>query len=183
MTTLQDRDRTALLVIDVQNAVVEGAHERDDTVARIAGVVERARGADVPVVWVQQTDERLVEGSDGWAIVPELSPAEGEARILKEYGDSFEATPLESVLAEHRVGRVVVVGAQTDACIRATIHGAFVRGYDTTLVSDAHTTEDLSDWGAPPPDKVIALTNLYWQYQDGPGRVAQVVESAELVLT
>jgi hypothetical protein len=71
----------------------------------------------------------------------------------------------------------VVVGAQTDACIRSTLHGAFVRGYDATLVSDAHTTEDQSGWGAPPPDKVIAHTNLYWTYQDAPGRTAGTVET------
>jgi hypothetical protein len=68
----------------------------------------------------------------------------------------------------------VVAGAQTDACIRSTLHGAFVRGYDTTLVSDAHTTEDQTQWGAPPPDQVIAHTNLYWQDQAAPGRTAEV---------
>ena len=67
------------------------------------------------------------------------------------------------MLAKAGVGRLVVTGAQTDECIRSTIHGAFVRGYDVTLVGDAHTTEDQSPWGAPPPDKVIAHTNLYWQ--------------------
>jgi nicotinamidase-related amidase len=182
MTTFDGRDGTALIVVDVQNKVVEGTHDRDAVVARIAGVVARARDAEVPVVWVQQTDDSLSEGSEAWAIVPELSPRDDEARIHKEFGDSFEGTPLESVLAEREIGRVVVVGAQTDACVRSTIHGAFVRGYDTTLVSDAHTTEDLSAWGAPSPDLVIAHTNLYWQYQDGPGRTAEVVASADLVL-
>jgi nicotinamidase-related amidase len=182
MTTLDGRDGTALIVVDVQNKVVEDTHDRDAVVARIAGVVARARDAEVPVVWVQQTDDSLAEGSEAWEIVPELSPRDDEARVHKEFGDSFEGTPLESVLAEREVGRVVVVGAQTDACIRSTIHGAFARGYDTTLVSDAHTTEDLSAWGAPSPDLVIAHTNLYWQYHDGPGRTAEVVASADLVL-
>ena len=182
MTTLDGRDGTAVIVVDVQNEVVANAYDRDAIVARIAGVVARARDEGVPVVWVQQTDDDLPEGSEAWAIVPELSPEGDEARILKEFGDSFESTPLESVLAERKVGRVVVLGAQTDACIRSTIHGAFVRGYDTTLVSDGHTTEDLSPWGAPPPELVIAHTNLYWKYQDGPGRTAEVVTSADLVL-
>jgi len=183
MATIEGRDRTALIVVDVQNDVVKNAYERTATIARIAELVGRARQAGVPVVWVQQTDDARPEGSAGWAIVPELSPDDGEARILKAYGDSFEDTPLEKVLADESVGRVVVVGAQTDACVRSTIHGAFVRGYDTTLVSDAHTTEDLSAWGAPPPELVIEHTNLYWAYQDGPGRTAEVVTSAELVLT
>ena len=78
------------------------------------------------------------------------------------------------------VGRLVVTGAQTDACVRSTLHGAFTRGYDTVLVGDAHTTEDLSEWGAPPPDKVIAHTNLYWSSQSAPGRTAGVIDTAEV---
>ena len=78
------------------------------------------------------------------------------------------------------VGRLVVVGAQTDMCIRSTLHGAFVRGYDATLVSDAHTTEDLTEWGAPPPYKVIAHTNLYWSDQKAPGRTAGTVETKDV---
>ena len=78
------------------------------------------------------------------------------------------------------VGRLVVVGAQTDACVRSTLHGALARGYDATLVSDAHTTEDLTEWGAPPPDKVIAHTNLYWSYQTAPGRTAGTVETKDV---
>jgi hypothetical protein len=73
-----------------------------------------------------------------------------------------------------------VTGAQSDACVRSTIHGAFVRGYDTTLVADAHTTEDLTEWGAPPPEQVISHTNLYWRFQTGPGREAAVADSAEV---
>ncbi|MGH2999757.1 MAG: isochorismatase family protein, partial [Gaiellaceae bacterium] len=96
------------------------------------------------------------------------------------YGDSFEATNLESVLAGLGVGRLVVAGAQTDACIRSTLHGALARGYDATLVSDAHTTEDLSRWGAPTPDLVIAHTNLYWNDQIAPGRTAGTVETKDV---
>jgi nicotinamidase-related amidase len=112
--------------------------------------------------------------------VPELKPDDREPLVEKSYGDSFEDTELEAVLSERGVGRLVVVGAQTDACIRSTLHGALVRGYDTTLVSDAHTTEDQTQWGAPPPDKVIAHTNLYWTYQTAPGRTAGTVATAEV---
>jgi nicotinamidase-related amidase len=183
MTALEDRPHTALLVVDVQRGVVEHAHDRDAVVANVAALVERARRDRAPVVWVQQTDEELPRGSDAWRIVPELHPAEGEPRIEKEHGDSFEATDLEEVLAAAGVGRVVVAGAQTDACIRATLHGAFVRGYDTTLVTDAHTTEDLTAHGAPPPHQVIAHTNLYWGFQTGPGRTAATASTAEVDLT
>jgi nicotinamidase-related amidase len=180
MTTLDNRPNTALLVVDVQNGVVGGAHARDTVVANIASLVERARDEAVPVVWVQHSDEGLTRGSEEWRIVPELSPAEVEPLVEKCYGDSFEDTSLEQVLSGLGVGRLFVVGAQTDACIRSTLHGAFVRGYDATLVSDAHTTEDLTEWGAPPPDQVIAHTNLYWSQHAGPGRVAGTLTTEQV---
>lgn len=180
MTTLLNRPRTALLVIDVQNGVVADAHERDSVVSNVASLVERARQEQVPVVWVQHEDEDLPKGSDGWHIVPELTPSDDEPIIEKNYGDSFEDTRLESVLSDLSVGRLVVVGAQTDACIRSTLHGAFTRGYDATLVGDAHTTEDQTSWGAPPPDQVIAHTNLYWKYQSAPGRTAGTVDTKDV---
>ena len=180
MTTLENRPNTALLVVDVQNGVVEGAHERDAVVANVGSLVDKARRERVPVVWVQHSDEQLARGSDDWRIVPELSPGDAEPLVEKHYGDSFEDTTLETVLSGLGVGRLVVVGAQTDACIRSTLHGAFVRGYDATLVSDAHTTEDQTSWGAPPPDQVIAHTNLYWTYEAAPGRTATTVETKDV---
>jgi nicotinamidase-related amidase len=182
MTTLENRPNTALLVIDVQNGVVAGAHARDAVVGNVGTLVEKARQEHVPVVWVQHNDQGLPRGSDEWRIVPELSPGDAEPLIEKTYGDSFEDTTLESVLSDLGVGRLIVTGAQTDACIRSTIHGALVRGYDTILVSDAHTTEDLSAWGAPPPDKVIAHTNLYWSDQSAPGRKAGTVKTEDVDL-
>ena len=65
------------------------------------------------------------------------------------------------MLAEAGVGKLFVAGAQTDACVRSTLHGAFTRGYDTVLVSDAHT-------------------NLYWQYQSAPGRTAGTIKAADV---
>ncbi|MGY1857288.1 isochorismatase family protein [Modestobacter sp. SYSU DS0290] len=183
MTTLPDRPNTALVVIDVQNGVVGGAHRRDEVVAAISGLVDRARGVDVPVVWVQHSDEELVRGSDAWRWVPELSRREAEPLVHKSYGDSFEGTDLEAVLADLDVGHVVVTGAETDACIRSTIHGAFTRGYDVTLVGDAHTAGDKSAWGAPPVDQVIAHTNLYWQFQAAPGRTAAVTPAADVTFS
>jgi nicotinamidase-related amidase len=175
MTTLTDRPQTALLVIDVQNDVVGGSHNRDEVVANIASLVDRARAEDVPVVWVQHSSEYMPRHSDGWNIVPELDQAESEPVVHKTYADSFEETDLESVLADRGIGRLVVAGAQTDECIRSTLHGAIVRGYDAILVADAHTTEDQSEYGAPTPDKVIAHTNLYWKFHTAPGRTAGTV--------
>ncbi len=180
MTTLPGRPNTALLVIDVQNGVVAGAPRRDDVIANIDTLVGKARGAGAPVIWVQHSDGGLEPGSPEWEYVPELSRADAEPLVHKNYGDSFEATDLEDLLAERGVGHLVVTGAQTDACIRSTLHGAFTRGYDVTLVGDAHTTEDLTEYGAPSPEQVIAHTNLYWNFQDAPGRTAGTVTAAEV---
>jgi nicotinamidase-related amidase len=181
MTTLSNRPNTALLVIDVQNGVVADAHERDRVVGNVATLVDRARSAGTPVVWVQHSHpEYLPKDTDDWRIVPELAPAGGEPLVHKTYADSFEETDLEDVLAGLGAGRLVVSGAQTDECIRSTLHGALVRGYDAVLVADAHTTEDQSAYGAPTPDLVIAHTNLYWTHHRAPGREAGTVTTADV---
>ena len=182
MTTLAERPHTALLLIDVQVGVVADAHERDAVVANISTLVDRAREEGVQVVWVQHSDDNMTAGSKDWEYVPELHLWDGEPLVPKHYPDSFEDTSLEEVLAAAQVGRLVVAGASTDACIRSTLHGAFVRGYDVTLVGDAHTTSDLSKWGAPPPEQVIAHTNLYWKHHTAPGRTAGVEETKDVAL-
>lgn len=180
MSILSNRPHTALMVIDVQKGVMSGAHQRDAVVANISTLVDKARDERVPVVWVQHTSEELATGSDAWAYVPQLARRDSEPLVHKRFGDSFEDTDLERVLDEAGVGRLVVTGAQTDACVRSTIHGGLARGYDVTLVGDAHTTQDLSEYGAPPPGQVITHTNLYWRHQTAPGRTAGVVETADV---
>jgi nicotinamidase-related amidase len=184
MSTLPDRPNTALLVVDVQRDVVAGAHERDTVIANINALVERARAAKTPVIWVQHEDDGLVRDSDGWQYVDELQREDAEPLVHKQYGDSFEDTELEQLLAERRVGHLVVTGAQTDACIRSTLHGAIARGYDATLVSDAHTTEDPSQWGLPlNAEQVIVHTNSYWKQQRAPGRTGGTMATADVEFT
>ena len=110
MTTLPDRPNTALVVIDVQNGVVTGAHERDAVVANIGTLVDKARDEGVPIVWVQHSDEQLEKGSEAWEYVPELVRQESEPLVHKTFGDSFEDTDLEEVLARAGVGHLVVAG-------------------------------------------------------------------------
>ena len=184
MTTLPGRPDTALLVIDVQNGIVAGAYNRDGVIGNISTLIDKARAENVPVLWVQHSDDGdLALGSESWQFVPELVRGDSEPVVHKRYADSFEDTGLEKLLAEQRVGRLVVTGAQTDECIRSTIHGAFTRGYDVTLVGDAHTTEDLTEYGAPRPEQVSAHTHLYWRYHKAPGRQAGTVDTAEVSFT
>ena len=180
MTTL-GRDNSALLVIDVQNQVVEGAYNKDQVISNINSAVVKARAAGVPVVWVQHSDDWMAIGSDDWQIVPELQPAEGEAKVGKLYRNSFEATDLESVLERLEVGHVYVCGAQTNNCVRFTSHGALDRGYDVTLLKDAHTTTDYTSGGAVVPAEVL-VRDLHASFSEEelPGRLANAVTVSEI---
>ena len=180
MTTLA-RPKDALLIIDVQNAVVDAAHQRDERVATMAVAVEHARRKQVPVIWVQHSDPWLVRDSEDWRIVPELSPLEEEHRVHKLYRSSFEATNLEEILSELEVGHLYVAGAETNNCVRHTSHAALERGYDVTLLSDAHTTSSF-DTAQGLVDAEIVITELNANFADYqlPGRMASAILVAEL---
>jgi nicotinamidase-related amidase len=181
MSTLaSDRPNTAVIVIDVQTGVMQTSWNSDAVVSTISGLVDRARDTGTEVVWVRHSSGELPKGSPQWEIVETLTPAEGEAIVEKTHGNTFEDTDFEEVLAGNDIGHLVVTGAQSDACVRSTIHGGFARGYDVTLVSDAHTTEDLTEGGAPPPEQVVSHANLYWGFESGPGRSANVEEAAKV---
>jgi nicotinamidase-related amidase len=139
MTTLANRPHTAVLVIDVQNELMARVHNSDGVIANIGTLVDKARAEDVPVIWVQHFDEDLPKGTEEWQYVPELARRDSEPLVHKSWTDPFEGTDLEERLAERGVGRLFVTGAHSDICIRSTLHGAMVRGYDVTLVGDAHT--------------------------------------------
>ena len=141
---LKDRGgKTALVVIDVQNGVVEGGHDVDGVVGRIAQMVDHARATAVPVIFVQHEDEELVRDSEKWKLRNELQPRGDEPVISKHYPDTFAETNFEETLERLGIGHLVIAGAQTDACVQTTQIGALRDGYDVTLVTDAHTT---SSW-------------------------------------
>ena len=143
MATVREGNRPVLIVVDVQVGVVKDFWDVPRIVKNVARAVERARAEAVPVIWVQHADENLPKGSPQWQWVPELVPAEGEPLIHKQFNSSFEQTSLESELANLGVTHIVLAGAATNWCIRATAYSALERGYDLTLVNDAHTTETM----------------------------------------
>jgi nicotinamidase-related amidase len=182
MTTLEGRDENALVVIDVQNGIVDGAYRRDEVVKNIEAAVAKARAAHVPVIWVQHSDEELIIGSDVWQIVPELIPLDGEPMIRKVYRSSFEATNLEEVLSSLSVGHLVICGAQSNNCVRHTGHDALAKGYDVTLIADAHTTTDY-EWAG----RTVSAQAVVEEQNDNfneqlPGRGGRSVPLAQLTL-
>lgn len=181
MTTLTGRGNSALLVIDVQNGVVEGAYNLEAVLKNINESIDAARSAGVPVVWVQHSDEELPIDSEPWQIVPELQPAPGEPMVRKVHRSSFEATNLESILADLKVGHIFVTGMQTNNCVRHTTHSAQERGYDVTVLSDAHSTTGY-DWDG----HTVVAKDVVDEFNDNfagtelPGRFTRAIKTSEL---
>jgi len=170
------------LVVDVQVGVVRDAWDVVRIVQNVARVVERARAHRVPVVWVQHAGEELPHGSPEWQWVPELVPAQGELLLEKHYNSAFEDTPLEQELAKFGASHVVLAGASTGWCIRATAYGALDRGYDLTLVKDAHTTDtiELRDGTKLEAEDVIRDLNVVMAFVTYPGRVSRALRADEI---
>ena len=182
MSTFSDRTQSALVVIDVQNDVVETAYKRDEVVANINNCVNKARAAGVNVIWVQHSDEGLPLNSDGWQIVGELNPLEGEAKIYKTFRSAFVETDFSDVLSKLAVGHLYITGAETNNCVRFTSHNALELGYDLTLVEDAHTTSDF-EWenGVVKASQIIDEQNASFAYLTLPEQEISLTTTADLL--
>jgi nicotinamidase-related amidase len=185
-----DANRTALLVIDVQEANTADGYQREEVIDRIGGLIDRAKQADTPVVWVQHHADGspLERGTDGWQIVERVRPSDDEILVEKQYLDSFVETDLREHLDRLGVGHLVLCGAATDACIRSTAQRAQIEGYDVTLVADGHTT-DVGPWPLPLPDgtevpigaeQMIAYTNFFVADTAYPGVTTKVIKADEV---
>jgi nicotinamidase-related amidase len=182
MSTLQGRGQTALVVIDVQNGVVQNAFKRDEVISNIEAAVARARKAEIPVIWVQHSDEEMPIGSGAWQIVSELIPLNNEPKVRKTFRSSFEGTDLGELLESHQVGHIVVCGAETNNCVRHTSHDALAKGFDVTLIADAHTTTSY-EWAGHSVSAEAVIEEQNDNFNEAlPGRVARAVPLAKLSL-
>ena len=182
MAIVRTGNRSVLLVVDFQVGVVADAWDAPRIVGNIARAVERARAQGAPVVWVQHEDDDMPRGSPQWQFAPELVPAADELRIYKRHNSAFEGTMLEQELVRLGATRIVLAGAMTNWCIRSAAYAALERGYDLTLVKDAHTTSDL-DMGngtARPAQGIVDDLNVAMNWVDYPGRVAKTAMAAEV---
>jgi len=182
MATVRDGGRPALVVVDVQVGVMQEAWDAPRVIGNVARAVERARAQGAPVFWVQHGDEQLPFGSPDWQWVPELKRAADEPLVHKQFNSSFEQTTLEDELARRGVSHVVLAGAATNWCIRATAYGALDRGYDLTLVKDAHTTGsmDLEGGFRIEAETVVRELNVAMRWLSYPGRKSSAVSVDEL---
>lgn len=183
MATVLEGSKQVLLVVDVQVGVMEGTWQAPRIIENINTAVAKARQQRVPVIWVQHADEELLQGSPEWQLVPELVPAEGEQRIYKGFNSSFEGTPLDEKLAELDAAHIVLAGAATNWCIRATAYGALDRGYDLTLLEDAHTTEEtvaFQDGVNVQAANVVRELNMVMNWVSYPGRSSTAAPVADV---
>lgn len=182
MATVREGNKGVLVVVDVQAGVVQGAWEADRTIGNVARTVERARAEGVPVIWVQHADEELVHGSPEWQWAAPLVPAAGETLIHKHFNSSFEQTSLDSELAALGATHIVLAGCATNWCIRATAYGALERGYDLTLVKDAHTTKtmDLGNGTALEAQNLVTDLNIAMTWLSYPGRKNGTAKAEEV---
>ncbi len=177
MATVREGHKAALLVVDVQVGVMKEAWEAERVIGAVARTVQAARAEGVPVVWVQHADDDdLPTGSLAWQWVPALQPAATEALIHKQFNSAFENTALEATLAGL---------ASSNWCIRATAYAALERGYDLTLVADAHSTSAMDPEDGPRIEAaaVVQELNLAMTWLRYPGRRNAVVATAQLRFT
>jgi nicotinamidase-related amidase len=138
---------TALLIIDVQQALCSGEYECFE-IGRVINTINdlsaRARKAGVPVVLVQHEEagSPLAHGAAGWQLAEGLETSPKDHRVRKTTGDSFYQTNLQKLLPKEDFERLVICGLQTDYCVNATVRQALKLGYDVVLAGDAHSTVD-----------------------------------------
>jgi len=182
MATICDGNKSALIVVDVQVGVIKNTWEPERIVRNICLSVEKARSRGIPIIWVQHSDGELKYQSPEWELAPELTPLTGETRLDKHFNSSFEATRLEEILSGLGVSHIVLAGAATNWCIRATAYGALDRGYDITLIKDAHTTEDMEfeDGVVVKAAHIIRDLNVAMAWLSYPGRVNRAVAAKDL---
>ncbi|UOQ44333.1 cysteine hydrolase [Halobacillus salinarum] len=145
-------EKAALLVIDVQKAVVANAYKREEIIGQLNEVIRKAREEKVPVIYVQHEDPEgpLERGESGWELHPELEqPLPSEVVVHKSVPNAFTKTNLQKTLEDMEVTHVYIGGAQTDYCVDSTCRGAFDLGYHVTLITDGHTTNDAEHLSAP----------------------------------
>ena len=136
---------TALVIIDVQMGMFdedEPVHNGEPLLQTLSGLIDKARQASVPVVYVQHNDSQFIEGGPDWPIHPSIAPQAGELVVQKRTPDSFHETNLQDELGKMGVKKLVIGGIQTEYCVDTTSRRAFSLGYDVTLVENGHSTWD-----------------------------------------
>lgn len=121
------------------------AHDGEGLIKSIAGLIGRARGAGVPVFFVQHDEGPEGEfhpGKPGFPFHERLAPLPSDCVTVKQNSSAFTGTDFDLKLRRAGIDHPVITGMQSEYCVDAAIRGAAERGYRLTLVADAHSTFD-----------------------------------------
>lgn len=133
----------AFLVIDMQVALVAGAHKEQEVLAAINRVIQRTRQDGSPIFFIQhnhQSYQPMMRGAEGWQIHPALDKRDSDYLVEKQASDAFYQTELAADLKKLNVSTVIVTGMQTEYCVDATCRAARSNDLHVDLVADGHTT-------------------------------------------
>lgn len=178
---------TALLIIDLQRAILTGlAHadrqssidaRLDAVAARLGRMKHAAEASGIPVILVQHdgnAGHRLAVGTTGWLFRDEIAPRDDTVIVHKRSCDSFHDTDLSERLAELGVDRLIIGGCMTQFCIDTTTRRAVSLGFDVLLLSDGHTT---ADFGPLTAEQIVDHHNRLLSGFDAGSRTVRVVPS------
>lgn len=142
---MDNNEKIALLVVDVQNALVdENPYKKEDFIGNLVRLIEVCRQNEVEVIYVQHNEEdsEFQYGSKGWEIYAAVKPIEGEKIFHKNYNSSFRGTGLREYLETKGITSLIITGMQTEYCIDTTVKVAFEYGYTLILPEETNTTFD-----------------------------------------
>ncbi len=142
--------KTALLVIDVQNEYFDGKWplpEGSAALERIEQAIDTSQSTGATIVYVQHAVANpdygiFVPGSHGFALHARLHPRPGDPRIVKHYPGSFSNTELETTLRQRNIETLVISGYMTHMCCDTTAREGFQRDFRILFLSDATATRD-----------------------------------------
>jgi nicotinamidase-related amidase len=161
---MAETPRAAVLVVDLQTGLIDGVaeppiHDAEGVIARAKSVIAWARRAGRPVAFVRHDGppgDSLAPGAAGWPVWPALGQAADEPTFSKSVGDAFSQPALGDWIDAQGAGELILLGAQSDHCVAATLGGALARGLQVTVVGDAHST---CDFGGETAAAIIARQN------------------------
>jgi nicotinamidase-related amidase len=139
---------SAILIIDVQKGMFPddaAVYKGESLISTLQTLLGKARAAGVPVIYIQHNapaGKPLEYGTEGWEIHEGIKPRSGDVIVQKTTPDSFFNTTLEKELNNNGIDHLYLAGIQTEACVDTTCRSAFGKGYNITLISDAHSTWD-----------------------------------------
>ena len=167
MSRFLERDASALVVVDAQQGPAAALAGVTAVLDAIADLVARARLVGVPVVWLRRVDAELRPGEPGWQLCDLLASEPGELLIDHAWDDGFIATDLADALGGLSAGYLWLAGLGSETAVLQTYLGALYRGFDVTLIEDAHAATDVEFDGCElSASQVVALVNrIVWRDQ------------------